>query len=440
MVEAFKRHIREKSLLSPKNKYLLACSGGLDSISLFFLLKASQIPFEVAHVNFMLRGSESDGDHQFIIDLCSSENIPLHDLKKDTTAFKEQNKLSTQEAARKIRYDFFDETLAKKGLDGVITAHHEDDQIETIFINLLRGSGMEGLSGMADRRGNVIRPLLPFRRSEIEDYAKDHDIKWREDSSNDSTDYFRNKLRHEVLPALLGSKEDARKNLLKSFERIKDSSRAFNSLFEEWKHKWVSKEKDLWSLNKDGIRNYAGSQTLLFYWVRGFGFNSSQSKDMHEALILGESGKLFESTTHLANVDRNQLLIGEKESDFESFSIESFDIAFELGNQTYNLLQVKPGDFLDKNPANAMLDLEKLKFPLELRIWEQGDRFNPLGMLKEKKVSDFLIDQKVPFIQKAKVKVLISEGRIAWVLGYRIADWAKVTPRTEQVLYIKQTI
>jgi len=438
MIKSFIHHIQEKGLLNFDKKYLLACSGGLDSMCLAHLLLESKISFEIAHVNYQLRGVESKGDFEFVKAFCESNSIVFNSLETDTHSYVERNKVSVQEAARDIRYDFFEKICRKKNLEGVLTAHHQDDQIETVFINLLRGSGIEGLAGMSEKRGDIIRPLLNYSRSELVKFAIEHGIPWREDSSNQKTDYFRNKLRHDVLPALFSSREGARQNLLNSLQRIKDTGRAFSSLFQEWKREFISKEGELWVLNAKGLKNHSGAQSLLFYWVRDFGFNSDQAHNMHTALIVEESGKLFNSSSHLANVDRNQILIAEKSGKQKKTFIKESDIQIETTAGSFSILKIGPGDFFDKNPENAMLDLSQLEFPLTLRPIEIGDRFVPLGMKNEKKISDFLIDLKVPLIKKARVNVLLSGNRIAWVMGYRIADWAKVNSGTKEIIYFKK--
>lgn len=438
MIEAFIRHIQEKSLVGPEKRYLLACSGGLDSMCLAHLLEKSGVSFDIAHVNFQLRGAESDQDELFIKDFAARKSIPFHLKRVQTKNYVESHKVSVQEAARDLRYTFFEQILAQQNLAAVLVAHHQDDQIETIFLNLLRGTGIEGISGMSDQRGQIIRPLLPFSREEIEDFARLEGLSWREDSSNEKTDYLRNKLRHQMLPHLLDLKADARQNLLASFDRIRDTGRAFASLFEEWTLRYCQEQDDIFSLEIQALKQYSGSQSLLFYWLRQFGFNSDQSKSIHQAAILGNSGKIFESREYLANVDREDILVCKKETEFTPIELGISDIELNLGNDSYSILHSQPGDFIDKNSSNAMLDFDLLSFPLEIRTWQLGDRFNPLGMSQEKKVSDFLIDLKIPFIKKAQVKVVLSAGKIAWIIGHRIADWVKTTAGTRKIFYLKK--
>jgi len=438
MIEAFIRHVRSKSILDSKKTYLLACSGGLDSICLGTLLNEAKIPFEVAHVNFCLRGGESDYDEIFVRNWANSLEKPIHIFQPDTRPFASENQLSVQMAAREIRYDWFEKLRAERNLEGIILAHQEDDQMETIFLNLLRGTGIEGIYGMAERRGWLIRPLLPFSRAEILDYAIQIGLKWREDSSNAKTDYKRNKLRIQALPALYEVAEDAKANLQTSFARLKDTGKAFTTLFEIWKKDHIKFEDGLQILQTSEFATLPGAASLLYFWLRPFGFNSSQSGDILESSISGESGAIFESPTHLLNQDRDSLILTPKTEPFEAIKIDPNDLKISLPEGNYDLLKLEGHIDLDKNPQNAMLDMERLDFPLEIRTWEEGDRFIPLGMKNSKKISDFLIDLKIPLLKKKSVKVLVSEGEIAWVVGLRVADWAKCTAATRRILYLKK--
>lgn len=438
MIEAFIRHIRSKSLLNSEKTYLLACSGGLDSICLGTLLIKAKIPFEVAHVNFRLRAEESDEDEAFVRNWAKSIGKTIHILQPDTLSFAKENQLSIQMAARQIRYEWFEKLRMERNLQGIILAHQEDDQMETIFLNLLRGTGIEGIYGMAERRGWLIRPLLPFSRSEILDFAIQNGIKWREDSSNSKTNYKRNKLRIQGLPALYEISEDAKANLQTSFSRLKDTGKAFTTLFDIWRKDHIKLEDGLQILRISEIATLPGASTLVYFWLRPFGFNPSQAGDIFESATMCESGALFESSTHLVNFDRDSLILGPKTEAFEAKEIFPDDVEISLPEGTYELIKLEGHFGLDKNPQNAMLDLERLSFPLVVRTWEEGDRFIPLGMKNSKKISDFLIDLKTPMLKKKDIKVLVSEGEIAWVIGLRVADWAKCTAATRRILYLKK--
>lgn len=439
MVNAFIQHIGSKSLLNPSKTYLLACSGGLDSICLGELLIRAEIPFEVAHVNFHLRGKESDGDEKFVQDWAKSNSKTAHFHQAETLEFAVESHISTQMAAREIRYEWFEKIRSDRNLEGIILAHHQDDQIETIFLNLLRGTGIEGLYGMAEKRGYLIRPLLPFSREQIEIFAKQNKIGWREDSSNLKTDYKRNKLRHDILPHLYGFSSDSKKNLINSFERLKDTGKAFSGLFDQWTKANIQSEEGAQSLSIPDIMHMTGAASLIYFWLRSYGFNSEQSQDIHESIRKRESGKIFESGSHILNIDREKIFLAPTVAPFEAIQIESSEIKLNLPDCEYEILKIDSGVNIDSHRTNAMLDLDRLTFPLTVRNWELGDRFIPLGMKSSKKISDFLIDLKVPVIKKPLVKVLISDGEIAWVIGYRIADWAKTTAATRKILYFKKS-
>lgn len=438
MISAFKAHIRQKNLFDAQNTYLLACSGGVDSMVLADLLLKSGIPFELAHVNFQLRGKESEDDAAFVSSWATRHEVTFHLHRVDAEAFSETEKISIQMAARELRYQWFETVRKSHKLAGIVLAHHEDDQIETIFLNLLRGTGLDGLQGMADRKGMLIRPLLPFSRQEILHYAGAESINWREDSSNQKTDYKRNKLRLEALPKLYEISPDAKSNLLASLARIKDSAKAFGGLYEKWLRETIRQENETFYLPLGELIHMPGAVSLIYLWIRSYGFNADQAFSIYQAAKSNEVGKLFSSGTHLLNLDREELILMPKSPDFEAVEISANDIELQLPEGNYELLKLTTPITLDKARKNAMLDLDQLEFPLEIRNWVQGDRFVPLGMRNAKKVSDFLIDLKIPLAQKSKVKVLLSGGKIAWVIGLRIADWAKYSEASSRVLYLKQ--
>ncbi|WPR73945.1 tRNA lysidine(34) synthetase TilS [Algoriphagus sp. NG3] len=438
MVDTFIRHIRNKSLLDPSKIYLLASSGGIDSMCLDSLLTRAGINFEIAHVNFRLRGQDSELDEEFLRKWAEDSQKTFHVHHADTHAYATERNISTQMAAREIRYDWFEKIRSEQNLAGIILAHHEDDQIETVFLNLLRGTGIEGIYGMAEQRGWLIRPLLPFSRKMIRDYVLEQQIPWREDSSNAKTDYKRNKLRHVSLPALYSAADDARSNLLNSFARLKDTGKAFSVLFETWKKDKIKVHDGLYILSLTDIVKTSGASSLLYFWLRPYGFNSDQAQDILESCHSRESGKVFQSSSHLLNLDRNQLILASIPETFDSITLSEDDIECLLPEGRYDIIKIDGKENLDKTRQNAMMDLERLTFPLEVRTWEEGDRFIPLGMKNTKKISDFLIDLKVPLVKKHEVKVVVSDGQIAWVIGYRIADWAKATAATRKLLYFKK--
>lgn len=436
MLEAFQ--FQSHTLLDTKSTYLLACSGGMDSMCLASLLVKSGIPFEIAHINFQLRGKESDGDREFVQSWAESQRIPFHLKTAETVSYAKTKGISIQMAAREIRYRYFEEVRSSRNLQGILLAHHEDDQLETIFLNLLRGTGIEGIYGMAERKGWLIRPLLAFSRAEIQTYMAENKLSWREDNSNAKDDYKRNNLRINGLPALLRLEPDARKNLLTSFSRLKDTGRAFSGLFENWKAEQIREDHPFQFLPFPAIQNRPGASTLLYFWLRPFGFNSDQAQGIAEALAAPKPGTVFKSPCYLLHFDRNELVLAPEPESFHPIFLDESSQELRLPEGNYQLIQKPLPVQLDKNPLNAQLDASRLEFPLEIRTWKEGDKFVPLGMKSSKKISDFLIDIKMPLAKKQSVKVLVSGEEIAWVIGLRIADWAKCTPASQAILYFKK--
>jgi tRNA(Ile)-lysidine synthase len=407
-------------------------------MALAYILHAAGIQVELAHVNFGLRGTESDEDEEFVRNWAQDRSLPIHIHRANTVEWADKKGISIQMAAREIRYQFFEETRNQHHLEGIILAHHQDDQLETIFLNLVRGTGIEGLYGMSERRGWLIRPLLPFSRVQLESYMEEVKQTWREDRSNASSDYKRNKLRHSGLPALYNLEPDTRQNLLQSFERLKDTGKAFSGLFELWKTEHVREQHGISFLAYKSLSNMPGVASLLYFWLKPYGFNSDQALSLSKSLEDIKPGKLLRSATYELSLDRDDLLLYPIPLAFPALELPVGTPSFELPEGGYHLTWGPSQKEIDRNPANAVFDLDQLEFPLQIRSWQEGDRFNPLGMQYEKKISDFLIDNKVPFALKKEVKVLVSGNKIAWVVGMRIADWAKVGPATQKCLHIQK--
>lgn len=438
MISLFIEHIRTKKILDEKSRYLLGLSGGVDSVCLGYFLIAAGIDFDVAHVNYGLRGEESDGDELFVRSLADKWGKRLFVKKVQENLYLSEGQ-SLQMAARNIRYHWFEDLCASENLAGVIVAHNFEDQVETVLLNLLRGTGIEGVFGMSEKRGKVIRPMLPFKRAEILDFMQTNQYRWREDSTNKKTDYKRNFLRNEVFPKISEKFPEGMDIMSASFKRIKDTGKAFFHLYSTWKDQFVMQEGDFQYLYIQDFKNLPGKHSLIYYWLRDYGYNFSDVEDVLEAVEKKHSGKVFYAGDFLLNIDRDMLILGKAAFKWESLQINQHDIQVKFKHGQYDVLYVGKDFPMDKNPQNAMLDLEKLSFPLELRQWEQGDKFMPLGMKNEKKISDLLIDLKVPLIEKKKVAVLVSNGEIAWVMGYRISEKFKCDENTSKILYLKKT-
>ena len=438
MLADFIRHIQEKNLLNLDQHYLLATSGGLDSTVLANLLKLSGFTFSMVHCNFDLRGEESEGDEVFIRNLAAALGAKIYVKKFETKAYAKDNGVSIQMAARELRYQWFGELLNAEGFAGLIVAHHADDQLETIFLNLLRGTGIEGVYGMAERKGKIIRPLLAFRRRELENFAAEKGYVWREDSSNNKIDYKRNFLRHRVFPQLVEFDKAAHSLLQFSFERIKDTGKAFFYLYEEWLARHLLREGDFSYLKTVTVANAPGRKALLFYWLKPSGFTYFQMDDILQSIEIKEPGKTFHSEEYTLNLDREYLILGRRRLEHVELLIEDSAIEMETSKGLYDIIALQQNFKPDPSSSNAMLDKDSLRFPLKLRKWQIGDKFRPLGMKNFKKISDFLIDLKVPLILKNQVEVLCSENEIVWVVGYRIDDRFKLTSLTKTALYLKK--
>jgi len=437
MVDHFIQHIRAKNLFDVNKRYLLAISGGVDSVCLGHLLHASGIQFSLAHYNFKLRDQESDGDEVFVREMARFWNVSLFIEHANPGDFEKSGK-SVQMVARDLRYQWFGKLMKEGFYAGVIVAHHFEDQLETVLLNLLRGTGIEGIYGMAEKRDYLIRPLLSFSRTEIEKFMVDNKFHWRIDSSNEKNIYKRNFLRNEILPQLQTGFPDALQTLGDSFQRLKDTGKAFFHLFTLWKVENIIEEGAFQYLRIAAVANLPGKHSMVYYWLRDYGFGFPDVVEILNSIPKGESGKSFYAGKYMVNLDRDMIILGEYDLKEEEKLLDDTSIALQLQSESYDILHLNAPMEIDRNTENAMLDFDKLDYPLTIRSWELGDKFMPMGMKNDKKVSDLLIDLKVPLIQKKSVSVLCSKGEIAWVIGYRISEQFKCDSTTKKVLYFKK--
>ena len=442
MLIAFEQFITENNLCAKGEKILIAVSGGVDSVVLLDLFIRAEYSIGIVHCNFKLRGEESDQDEVFVRNLATKYKVKFHINTCDASEYAKQHQCSIQEAARELRYDWFEEVCQLNGYDKIAVAQHADDQIETFFINLLRGSGVAGLKGMPLKRENVIRPLLFAERKEIEQYAKEKILDFREDSSNLSDKYLRNQIRHHLLPQLEKVKPDYRKAIDKSLQYLNEDHQLIKDYL-VWKKKELFIEQDdAIIIPNNKLKNDQDNNSLLYYLLKEFGFNRETTNSIHESLHNYNTGKLFYSDDYQLLVDRNSLILKKikSKSKDEIFLIQSagdsLNIPVSIKTQIVENFDLKK---INKDLSYAYFDLQKLNFPIIVRKWEQGDRFIPFGMKGSKLVSDFLIDQKVNRFEKDRVYVLKSERKIIWLIGYRISDEFRITEKTETVLVVKLT-
>lgn len=434
MLSKFQNHVASRFSFLEDKKLFLAVSGGLDSMVLLHLLK--QLPYEIAvlHCNFQLRGLESFGDQNFIQEYCDTNKIPVFITQFDTKAFAKDYKLSTQVAARELRYSWFYELLETENFDYILTAHHADDNLETFIINLARGTGLDGLTGIPEENDKIIRPLLPFSREEILKYAEENNIQWREDSSNASNKYLRNKIRHDLVPIL----KEINPNFLNAFQKTQSFLQEAQVMVEDASimiYQQVAKEMeddihfDLVQLKK--LPNY---KSYLYQWLNEFGFVAWN--DIYD-LVDGQSGKQVFAAEFRLLKNRNTLILSpilEKDENEEYIINETdTDVNFPL---KLRLCQVDDIT-IDSNKA-IFVAVEKIRFPLILRKWNEGDLFYPFGMQgKSKKVSKLFKDEKLSLLEKEKTWILCSDNQIVWVVGIRQDERFKIENTTTKILKIE---
>ena len=519
MLKEFKSFVEKHNLIEKDDRVLLAISGGVDSMVLAKLLlrlqdykttrpqvdsvaelveapknKKQQTEFRVqrsafsvqdlafAHCNFHLRGDDSNRDEQFVTDFAKENNIPLYIKHFDTEKYAKENSLSIEMAARELRYAWFKELKETHNFNKVALAHHGDDQIETFFINFLRGSGIKGLKGMKPQNDFYIRPLLWSNRNEIEAFAKENDIRWVEDYTNQETIYLRNKIRHNIIPLLDEMKANARQSLNFSINCLSSENDLYRSLLEEklsnieisctmpelvegTTHGASTSSATAFprSIENKHFLDDANGKQLLFEWVRGYGFNFEQAESMFDAMRNGKSGVVFyndngQQTTDnrqcprlVASVQKDNIEIFEEKENDEEFVVEktprhrdtetpSFELpatlrlcdSVSLRLKSFN----KDENFrLIKDPSiAAQFDMDKMAFPLKLRHWRKGDKFRPLGMKGSKLLSDFFNDLGFSAYQKQNVWIMEdAKGLILWVVGYRISDKVKILDTTKVI-------
>jgi tRNA(Ile)-lysidine synthase len=426
--ELFLSEINQKKLCTSSDKILLAISGGIDSMVMLHLFKECGFNIGVAHANFQLRGDESEGDEKFVQATCHKSSITFYSKKFETESYAKSNGISIQMAARDLRYEWFHEIITDHQYNFVATAHHLNDSIETVLLNLVRGSGLEGLDGIASINGKIIRPMLFATRLEIENYAKENKIEWREDRSNASDDYSRNFIRHQVYPLLKELNPSLEKTFGESIKKISGAAELMGIGIDQWRQKFERKKDNQIHLDKTGFESIKKPESVLWNLIKSFGFNFVQCSQIIAALH-GQSGKRFTSSQFELVIDRDHLIITKIQSELTETLIDFNQAEASLGNFKLKIEKKERIDFED-DPSIAFLDLDKLTFPLRWRKWKAGDSFHPLGMNHKKKLSDFLINQKISVTDKETLTVLESKNEIVWIVGYRIDERYKVDNST----------
>ena len=434
MLQRFLQQIKKHAPFSDEDILVLAVSGGVDSMVLWYLIESTGQPYIIAHCNFGLRGEESDGDEAMVREKALALGRSVFVKSFDTEQYAKEKQISIQMAARELRYAWFKDLMIQEGATKLLTAHHLNDNVETVLLNQVRGTSILGLSGIAYANGEVIRPLLSFSKEEMHSFAKQEQLDWREDSSNTKTDYKRNFIRQEVIPPLA----KLNPNLLHTFSANIKKNQEVETLF--LSH--VSLLKDS-LLRRDGEKVKLSIQALIDKSVQPlafqhvlneYGFNYDQAESILGSLA--QSGKSFETKSHKLWIDRQALIIERLDREYSvlEHEVNNWDELEDLLTE-YNFSLLKRPFSIDRSSENLMLDLDKLAFPLTLRTWKQGDKIKPLGMTNQKLVSDLLIDSKIPVPLKSQVKILISSHKIAAVVGVRVSEDFKVEESTSQAIH-----
>ncbi len=440
LLNHFLEFIKEKKLINPGEKILLTVSGGMDSSVMAHLFSKTNYDFAIAHCNFSLRGGESDGDAEFVKKLAESFQKTFHIKCFNTQIFAEKNKYSIQEAARILRYLWFEEISTEFNYQKIATAHHLDDSIETFFINLLRGTGTAGLKGISAMKEKIIRPLLFATRKEIEEYACENKIDYREDSSNASDDYLRNRIRHHIIPVIKQNAEGFEDNMEKLMEDFSLITDMVNDRLESWKQKYIEEDEAGNSrIPIDRILKEKNVSSFLSLLLYSFGITGI---DCNKLLSTETAGKIFHSKNYSILRDREFLILQKNDKlVLKTYSISDLPAEIHVENMIISIRRE------DKNMKNSFpgknkflqIDGEKITFPLTLRPWKTGDYFFPLGMQGKKKISNFYTDEKIDRFQKDKIYLLLSGNDIVCILGHRIDDRFKITSSTKKILTIGLT-
>ncbi len=439
MLHAFKTYVREQEMIMPGNTILAAVSGGIDSMVMLHLVVQAGYRPAVAHCNFMLRGEESDADEEFLKNYVSSLGLVYHVKHFDTLEHARLNGISTQMAARGLRYAWFRELAEQESFDTIAIAHNSNDQVETFFINLTRGTGLKGLTGIAPVSGKIIRPLLFASRQEIESYALEEDIPYREDSSNLETYYDRNKIRHGAIPVFQDINPVFLKTMHENMGRLKEIYQVFQNTVENAREKMLHTGDGLVFIPINELKEYCQPvHVFLFEFIKEYGFTRYQAASIARSLD-AIPGKQWYVPGYYLVKDREYLVISPLQTaGQEVFYIEEGQAAIEMPVPMKFETYEKAEGFMPGKEKNVVqMDRGQLDFPLIMRKWKQGDYFKPLGMDGFKKVSDFFTDKKFSLVDKEKTWIMTSGEKICWIVGHRLDERFKITRSTREVLEIR---
>ncbi len=444
LLEEFEKYVAQNELFGHDDKILLTVSGGVDSMVMMSLFAASGYRFGVAHCNFQLRGQESDEDEALVAEQARRYGVELFNRRFDTQGEMELTGESMEMAARRLRYTWFRSLCDEHGYNVIAIAHHINDSIETFFINMLRGTGLRGLTGISVQVGRIVRPLMFATRKDILDYATAHRIPYREDSSNRSTKYLRNKVRLGIVPMLREINPQFTTVMRRNISRLTDAQTFIDRSVELIRRDAMTEQGGLYTLHVDRIDASLPLGYVVYEILNSmFGFKGDTVDALCHALQQNNTGRRFYSREWVATIDRGRIVIGRiADEDTCMTQVEQGVLRSYCGSSVlhYEYCDIDMIDSVTTPDNVALVDADKLRFPLTLRRWQQGDWFVPFGMSGRKKVSDFLIDAKVSMAEKSRQFVLLSGDDVVWVVGRRADDRFRLTRQTENVLKITREI
>jgi tRNA(Ile)-lysidine synthase len=435
MLGDFLKYIEENHMVKSGDRVLMTVSGGIDSMVMSHLFISAGFDTGIAHCNFCLRGKESDRDEEFVKKYADDNNIPFFYKRFDTKGYASKHRISLQMAARDLRYKWFEEIRKKRKYDKIAIAHNLNDNIETLLINLTRGTGITGLTGMKPSGYHIIRPLLFATREKITDYCKKNGIKYREDRSNAETKYMRNRIRHLVIPVLKEINPSVEITLHETTERLSGINEIVAIFINKLKEKVLTEKGKETILKIVPLRQYLDNSSILYELTKQFGMTNALLKDLRNILKGRTGGRIF-TDTHRIIKNRNELIITRKTNeDTESYEIRNM-AGFKKVSFIKSVISVNItlNFHIPSGSGTACLDFDKVVFPLLIRKWRFGDSFYPLGMKQKKKLSDYFTDRKYSIPDKEKTYILESGGKIAWIVGERIDDRFKITGKTKKAI------